>query len=52
MMPDLGKYATTVLSAYTVSIVLIVGLVLVSILRARKIKNQLQDVEKKAKSNG
>ena len=51
-MPDLGKYAETVLSAYAVSIVLIVGLVLVSTLRAKKIKRQLQDVEKKVKRNG
>lgn len=52
MMPELGKYADTVLSAYAVSIVLILGLVLVSVLRARRIKNQLQSIEMKAKRNG
>jgi heme exporter protein D len=52
MMPDLGKYADAVLSSYAVSIALIVALVLVSILRAGKVKKQLEDVESKVKSNG
>lgn len=51
-MPELGKYAETVLSAYAVSIALIVGLVLVSLIRARKVKRQLQEVEMKAKKHG
>ncbi|VAV99657.1 Cytochrome c-type biogenesis protein CcmD, interacts with CcmCE [hydrothermal vent metagenome] len=51
-MPELGKYAETVLSAYAASIVLIVGLVAVSIIRSAKIKKQLQDVESKVKNNG
>ncbi len=51
-MPDLGKYAETVLSAYAVSIALIVGLVMISILRSNKIKKQLQDVENKVKKHG
>lgn len=51
-MPELGKYAETVLSAYAASIVLIVGLVAVSIIRSAKIKKQLQDVENKVKNNG
>ena len=52
MMPELGKYAATVLSAYGVSIVLILGLVAVSMIRAAKVKRQLQDVEEKAKNRG
>jgi len=51
-MPDLGKYAVTVLSAYSVSIVLIVGLVGASIYRSKKIKKRLQDVENKVDNNG
>lgn len=51
-MPDLGKYADTVLSAYAVTIVLILGLVAVSMLRARKVKKQLQEIEEKVKKNG
>jgi heme exporter protein D len=52
MMPDLGKYAEAVLSSYAVSLVLIAALVLLSILRSRKVKKQLEDVERKVKSNG
>lgn len=52
MMPDLGKYAETVLSAYAVSVVLIVVLVLLSIRRGRKVKSQLEAVEKKVRKNG
>lgn len=52
MMPDLGKYADTVLSAYAVSIILIVALVVVSMIRAGKVKKQLQEVEEKVKNNG
>lgn len=51
-MPDLGKYADTVLSAYAVSIVLILGLVLVSLASAKKVKKNLQAVEEKVKKNG
>lgn len=50
MMPDLGKYADTVLSAYAVSIFLIVALVAVSMIRAGKVKNQLQEIEEKVKN--
>lgn len=51
-MPELGKYAETVLSAYAVSILLIVGLVALSIRRGRKVKDQLEEVERKARKNG
>ena len=51
-MPELGKYADTVLSAYAVSIVLVIGLVAISLWRSNRIKKQLQDVEIKAKNNG
>ena len=52
MMPDLGKYAETVLSAYAVSLVLIVVLVLLSLRRGHKVKAQLGAVEKKVRKNG
>jgi len=54
MMPDLGKYATEVLSAYAVSIGLIVGLVWITLRRSAKMRAQLEAVEarKKAKRNG
>ncbi len=52
MMPDLGKYAATVLSAYGVSLVLILALVAVSIWRGNKVKKELEAVEKKGKPHG
>lgn len=45
MMPDLGKYAGPVLSAYAVSIALILLLLAVSILRARKARADLEKIE-------
>lgn len=50
-MPELGKYAETVLSAYAVSILLIAVLVGVSIWRGHRVKAQLDRVERKAKRN-
>lgn len=52
MMPDLGKYAEAVLSSYAVSVVLIVALVVMSVLRSRRVKKQLEEIERKVKSNG
>lgn len=49
MMPDLGKYAETVLSSYAVSILLIVGLVWWSVRAARKAKLALEEVEARRK---
>ena len=49
MMPELGKYAGAVLSSYAVSLVLIVALVLVSILRARRVKRELSQIEARQK---
>lgn len=49
MMPDLGKYAETVLSAYGASIALLVVLVALSLWRAKRVKKQLEDIEKKVK---
>lgn len=45
MMPDLGKYADTVLSAYGASVVLIVLLVLVSLRRAAVVRRRLDAAE-------
>lgn len=44
-MPELGKYAVQVLSAYGVSIVLVLGLVAASLYRARQVRNALRRVE-------
>ena len=51
-MPDLGKYAEAVLSSYAISLVLLAGIVLVSLRRAKRVKKELEDVENKVKSNG
>jgi heme exporter protein D len=46
-MPELGKYAGTVLSAYGASLVLLGLLVVMSWLRARRVKAALEKVENK-----
>ena len=48
MMPDLGKYAETVLSAYAVSIVLLVAIVALSLWRGRRVRAQMIEAEKRA----
>lgn len=45
MMPDLGKYAATVLSAYAVTILLLVVLVVVSVVQARQARARLTEIE-------
>ncbi|MEZ5675837.1 heme exporter protein D [Thalassovita litoralis] len=52
MMPELGKYEVEVLSSYAVSILLIVALVVVSILRSRKARAALDEVEKRGRKHG
>lgn len=52
MIPDLGKYAGTVLSAYAASIVLLTALVLVSLWQAARMKRALADVEARAVAEG
>ena len=44
-MPELGKYAVTVLSAYGLSLLFLVGLVAWSYLRWRGVKAELQRQE-------
>jgi len=44
-MIDLGKYATEVLSAYGISIVILVVIVWQSVARARKVRAELDRVE-------
>ncbi|WP_299376279.1 heme exporter protein CcmD [uncultured Tateyamaria sp.] len=47
MMPDLGKYADAVLSAYAVSIVLLVAIVALSLWRGRKVRAEMDAVERR-----
>lgn len=52
MMPDLGKYAEAVLSAYAVSILLIVVIVVLSLRQGRRARRALGQVEQRSKRNG
>ncbi|MCK4861453.1 MAG: heme exporter protein CcmD [Rhodobacteraceae bacterium] len=49
-MPDLGKYGETILTAYAATIILVAAIVVLSIVRARKVKKQLAELE--ARRNG
>ncbi len=44
-MPDLGKYAVEVLSAYGISLALLAGIVWLSVRRSRAVKAALEKVE-------
>lgn len=52
MIPDLGKYSDTVLSAYGASILLLVALVIVSVMRGRKVRAEMEKVEQRMTRNG
>lgn len=52
MIPDLGKHADTVLSAYGASIALLVLLVLVSVMRGRRVRGEMKKMEKRVTGNG
>ena len=47
MIPDLGKYQGAVLSAYGISILLLTILILIALWRAKTVKRQLDEVEKR-----
>ncbi|MEX0338413.1 MAG: heme exporter protein CcmD [Arenibacterium sp.] len=52
MMPDLGKYADTVLSAYAASLVLLLILVVLTLRRGRRLRAELEQVEKRVARDG
>lgn len=52
MMPDLGKYAATVLSAYGASFVLLVGLVAWTLWQGAKVKRALDEAEARVGKDG
>jgi heme exporter protein D len=45
IMPDLGKYADTVLSAYAISIAILIGLVALSFWQSRQARARLTEIE-------
>lgn len=52
MIPDLGKYAGTVLSAYGVTIFLLVALVAASLRRGRRVRAQMEEMEQRVQRDG
>lgn len=52
LWPDLGKYAGAVLSAYAVSIALLVALVGVTLWQGRRARREMQDAETRTGRNG
>ena len=52
MMPDLGKYASVVLSAYAVSILLLVAIVALSLWRGRRVRAEMDSTERRARRHG
>ncbi len=51
-MPDLGKYASEVLSAYGMSLLLIAGLLLLTLRRGKAARAALREIEKETAHNG
>lgn len=52
MMPDLGKYADTVLSAYGASLVLLLLLVVLTVRRGRKVRAEMEEIENRVRRDG
>ena len=52
MMPDLGKYTGTVLSAYGVPLMLILGLVVLSLWQSRRARRALEAQEGRKDNHG
>jgi heme exporter protein D len=52
MIPDLGKYADTVISSYVASLVLLALLVVLSVRRGRKVRAEMQALEKRMSNDG
>ncbi|MBT56496.1 MAG: heme exporter protein CcmD [Mameliella sp.] len=49
-MPELGKYAFTVLASYGVSLLLLLVLVVASVRRARKVRAHLERIEERQRN--
>ncbi|MBB3995362.1 heme exporter protein D [Sulfitobacter undariae] len=52
MMPDLGKYATEVLSAYGVTFILIGALLAITLIRGAKARAALRRAEEETARHG
>ncbi len=52
MIPDLGKYAGTVLGAYGAALALLVALVALTLWQGARVKRALEEIEARAKGDG
>ena len=52
MMPDLGKYADAVLSAYAASIVLLAAIVVLTLWRGRRVRAEMAAMEQREARDG
>lgn len=52
MIPDLGKYAVTVISAYGASLGLLAVLVALTVWRGRRVRAEMEQVERRMQRNG
>ncbi len=52
MLPELGKYAAEVISAYGVSIAMLLALVVLTLRRGRRARATLRLAEQEAKRDG
>ncbi|SDF80260.1 heme exporter protein CcmD [Sulfitobacter delicatus] len=52
MMPELGKYASEVMSAYAVSLLLLAALLVVTLWRGRAARRALEETEAEAGRRG
>jgi heme exporter protein D len=52
MFPDLGKYAVPVLSAYGASILLLAAIVVLSLWRGRRVRDEMARVERRDRADG
>jgi len=43
MMPDLGNYSTSVISAYVISLIVITCFVILTLVKSNKVKKELQE---------
>ena len=50
-MPDLGTYAVPVLSSYAVSLSILLGIIVLSIVQARRARRRLQAIEQRLQSS-
>ena len=48
-MVDLGKYSVEVLSAYTLTLILLAGIVWASVARSRRMRRALEEAEGRVK---